>query len=266
MPMGPDFPGQAIDFIEPCSAALQRGTMAPAVTLQLQAMKLSKKLSPSIVEACRPESAPYRLWDTTVPQLHLRVQPSGVKSWNVQWSRTSTRALGKWPGVTVESARAKAKAVLVETDRLGAPLAVVEAAKPKASTLGEFIAGAYASWARGHLKDGATNINRMDGGYALRIPLDAIAEMHRVLRPGGVALVQDLSRDASPAAIDDEVQHMNLGRANAFVTKLILGTFLRRRAYTTSQLRELAGKSPFGACDIRHEGIGFELRLAKRSA
>ncbi|HEY9226740.1 MAG TPA: class I SAM-dependent methyltransferase [Gemmatimonadaceae bacterium] len=97
-------------------------------------------------------------------------------------------------------------------------------------------------------------------------PLDAIAEMHRVLRPGGVALVQDLSRDASPAAIDDEVQHMNLGRANAFVTKLILGTFLRRRAYTTSQLRELAGKSPFGACDIRHEGIGFELRLAKRSA
>jgi len=94
-------------------------------------MKQSKRLNPSTVEATKPEAAPYRIWDTLVPQLHLRVQPSGVKSWNVQWSRTSTRALGKWPGVTVDAARTRARAVLAETDQHGAPLAV---AKPKADT------------------------------------------------------------------------------------------------------------------------------------
>ncbi|MEN5394252.1 integrase family protein [Stenotrophomonas sp. TWI377] len=94
-------------------------------------MKQSKRLNPSTVEAAKPEAAPYRIWDTLVPQLHLRVQPSGVKSWNVQWSRTSTRALGKWPGVKVDAARTRARAVLAETDQHGAPLAV---AKPKADT------------------------------------------------------------------------------------------------------------------------------------
>lgn len=94
-------------------------------------MKQSKRLTSSTVEAAKPEATPYRIWDATVPQLHLRVQPSGVKSWNVQWSRSSTRALGKWPGVTVEAARTRARAVLAETDQHGAPLAV---ATPKSET------------------------------------------------------------------------------------------------------------------------------------
>lgn len=139
-------------------------------------MKLSKKLSPAIVDGAKPEASPYRLWDTTVPQLHLRVQPSGIKSWNVQWSRTSTRALGKWPGTTVEAARVKAKAVLVETDRLGAPQAVVDAAKPAAATLGQFIEGPYAAWARGHLKNSAANIKAtgVAWGHLYDKPLGAI--------------------------------------------------------------------------------------------
>lgn len=88
-------------------------------------MKLSKKLSPAVVEAAKPEADPYRVWDVSVPQLHLRVQPSGVKSWNVQFSRTSSRALGKWPGVTVEAARAAARRVLTEVAERGAPVPVI---------------------------------------------------------------------------------------------------------------------------------------------
>lgn len=122
-------------------------------------MKLSKKLSPALVEAAKPESAPYRIWDTTVPQLHLRVQPSGIKSWNVQWSRTSTKSLGKWPGVTVESARTKARAVLAETDQHGAPLAVVEASKPKPLTFGDFIREHYTPWAKANQKAGQATVD-----------------------------------------------------------------------------------------------------------
>lgn len=127
-------------------------------------MKLQKKLSPAIVEGQKSEADPYRVWDTVVPQLHLRVQPSGVKSWNVQWSRTSSRSLGKWPGVTVEAARTKAKAVLVETDSHGAPLAVIEAGKPaseKPTTLGAFISDHFAPWALAHQKAGRATIDAL---------------------------------------------------------------------------------------------------------
>ncbi len=113
-------------------------------------MKQSKRLTSSVVESAKPEEAPYRIWDTTVPQLHLRVQPSGVKSWNVQWSRTSTRALGKWPGVTVEAARTRARAVLAETDQHGAPLAVVT---PKSELT---VADACRDYVKGLTKDGRT--------------------------------------------------------------------------------------------------------------
>ncbi|MFT4196752.1 MAG: site-specific integrase [Pseudoxanthomonas sp.] len=131
-------------------------------------MKLSKKLSPAVVEAAKPEASPYRVWDTVVPQLHLRVQPSGIKSWNVQWSRTATKSLGKWPGVTVEAARAKAKAALVETDEHGAPVAVVEARKPVAEkpiTLGDFIRDHFAPWAVAHQKAGQATVDALEACF-----------------------------------------------------------------------------------------------------
>lgn len=112
---------------------------------------LRKKLSPAVVEGAKPEGAPYRIWDTTVPSLFLRVQPSGIKSFNVQWSRTSSRSLGKWPGCTVDAARSKAKEALVEVDQHGAPLAVIEAAKPLASaplTFAKYIEDFYEAYAR----------------------------------------------------------------------------------------------------------------------
>lgn len=93
-------------------------------------MKLTRKLSPVVVEGAKAGVDPYRLWDSTVPQLFVRVQPSGIKSFNVQWSRTSSRSLGKWPGLTVEAARRKARDALVETNQHGAPIAVVEASDP----------------------------------------------------------------------------------------------------------------------------------------
>ncbi len=137
--------------------------------MQLRAeMKLKQKLSHAVVEGHKASAVPYRVWDSEVPQLHLRVQPSGVKSWNVQWSRTSSRALGKWPGVTVESARAKARAVLVETDTHGAPVAVVEARKPVAEkpiTLGDFVGEHFAPWARANQKAGAATVAALEACF-----------------------------------------------------------------------------------------------------
>ena len=131
-------------------------------------MKLTKKLSPAIIEAAKPEVSPYRIWDAVVPQLHLRVQPTGIKTWNVQWDRSRTKSLGKWPGVTVDAARTRAKALLVETDTHGAPVAVIEAAKPAAEkpiTLGEFIIEHFTPWARAHQKQAQATLDALQACF-----------------------------------------------------------------------------------------------------
>jgi ubiquinone/menaquinone biosynthesis C-methylase UbiE len=94
-------------------------------------------------------------------------------------------------------------------------------------------------------------------------PGKAIDEMHRVLRDGGTAVIQDMWKDASDAAIRDEVNAMRLGPVNAFMTRRTLA-MLRRRAYTKEQFERLAAASAFGGCEIETSGIGIEVRLKKQ--
>ena len=93
-------------------------------------------------------------------------------------------------------------------------------------------------------------------------PGEAVAEMYRVLRDGGTAVIQDMWKDASDDAIREEVRGMRLGPLNAFMTRQSLGS-LRRRAYTTAQFERLAAASAFGGCTITANGIGLEVRLTK---
>ena len=96
------------------------------------------------------------------------------------------------------------------------------------------------------------------------LPRTALAEMHRVLRVGGTAVIQDMSHDATHADIEDEVDAMNLGRVSSFTTRATL-EMLKRRAYSPYEFRRLAEASPFGTCAITTEGIGLEVRLKKET-
>jgi ubiquinone/menaquinone biosynthesis C-methylase UbiE len=93
------------------------------------------------------------------------------------------------------------------------------------------------------------------------LPRTALAEMHRVLRAGGTAVIQDMSRDASHADIEAEVAAMHLGWLSSFTTKATLEG-LRNRAYSPLQLELLVAESPFQTCEITTSGIGLEVRLA----
>lgn len=93
-------------------------------------------------------------------------------------------------------------------------------------------------------------------------PVSALAEMHRVLRTGGTAVIEDMSSEASHADIESEVRKMDLGRVNAFMTTGTL-EMLRRRAYSPARFESLVAKSPFKTSVIRTEGIGLEVRLVK---
>ena len=94
-------------------------------------------------------------------------------------------------------------------------------------------------------------------------PARAIAEMHRVLRPGGLALVQDLRPDATNQAIADTVRSLNLDRVNAVITTWMFKHILVKRATSRQQLEAMAAASPFKTCEIAESPIGYEVVLRK---
>ena len=91
-------------------------------------------------------------------------------------------------------------------------------------------------------------------------PVAALNEMHRVLRPGGTAVIQDLNAAATRAEVAGEVRRMRLSPLNALATRFTLG-WLRRRAHPAAEFRRLAAASAFGDCAIDVEGVGVEVRL-----
>ncbi len=96
-------------------------------------------------------------------------------------------------------------------------------------------------------------------------PIQALNEIHRVLAPGGHALIYDLRKDASLEEIAAEVHKMRLSTFNTFLTRWAFRFVLLKRAYTRAALEEMVALSPFGTCEIKVDGIGFELGLAKQS-
>jgi ubiquinone/menaquinone biosynthesis C-methylase UbiE len=94
-------------------------------------------------------------------------------------------------------------------------------------------------------------------------PVRALSEMHRVLKPGGKALVIDLRPDVSATAIDAYVKGKGLGWVNSLLTKWIFRHMLVKRAYSQEQFRHMAAETPFGACEIREDALGMEVSLKK---
>ena len=116
-------------------------------------------LTRAIVDAAQPEAAEYRIWDTKVPGLCLRVHPGGSRVYYVQWGRNRRRAIGKPPALTLDMARTKALAVLNDAAANGEVPQGYEALDRFAGLLmAAHMVTAYASWAflgAGLLQSGA---------------------------------------------------------------------------------------------------------------
>lgn len=94
-------------------------------------------------------------------------------------------------------------------------------------------------------------------------PVEAIREMHRVLKLGGTALIIDLRGDASPADIRAAVHAMGLNALNRLLTQWAFKSLLLKNAYTVAQIRQMVAQTPFGECDIREDAIGMQVWLEK---
>jgi len=94
-------------------------------------------------------------------------------------------------------------------------------------------------------------------------PVAAMNEMHRVLKPGGRALIIDLRNDASMDDINAYIKRSDLGWANSFIFKVTFRYLLLPRAYSRQQFVDMASSSAFAGARIEASGIGFEVILQK---
>ena len=94
-------------------------------------------------------------------------------------------------------------------------------------------------------------------------PLAAMNEMHRVLKPGGRALILDLRKDASMNDINAYIKQSELGCANSIIYRMTFRYLLLPRAYSRQQFMDMASHSAFARAGIDASGIGFEVTLQK---
>ena len=94
-------------------------------------------------------------------------------------------------------------------------------------------------------------------------PHRALAEMHRVLRPGGTALVLDLRKDVPMSEIRRYFRAIGLSTINRWMTLAAFRFMLLKRAYTRGQLERMLADIPFRSKQIRLVDIGIELWLQK---
>ncbi len=78
------------------------------------------KLTKRSVEALEPKAESYFVWDSEIKGFGLRVMPSGVKTYQVQYrkgGRTRRASIGRHGTTTAEIARAKAKELMGEVSK-----------------------------------------------------------------------------------------------------------------------------------------------------
>lgn len=94
-------------------------------------------------------------------------------------------------------------------------------------------------------------------------PVEALNEMHRVLRPGCEAVIADLRKNASLDEIDRYVKQSGRSRIDAWMTRWVFRHVLLKRAYALDEFLDMAKQSRFGACQIEASGIALEVRFGK---
>lgn len=90
-------------------------------------------------------------------------------------------------------------------------------------------------------------------------PAKALAEMHRVLRQGGMALIVDLNRKASIKATKSIAENMGLKGITAYVA----GAIQRSGSYTRNEFESFISRTEFRSHEIRDSDLGFSIYLYK---
>ncbi|HOD52358.1 MAG TPA: site-specific integrase [Candidatus Hydrogenedentes bacterium] len=136
------------------------------------------ELNNKVIEKLQPEEKPLKVFDTTVPGFHLRIQPSGYRCYYVEYrkldGKKATYNVGSAELITLGQARKKAKEFLANRT-LGKDLAE-HRRQLRVHTLKSYLDDHYRLWVSAHRKTGEQTIYMVEKYFAsfLNSPIGAI--------------------------------------------------------------------------------------------
>lgn len=172
-------------------------------------MKL--KLTPRTIQGAKPFERPYEIRDTELKGLLLRVQPSGVKSFVMEFGRGQRRTIGNAMVLTIAQARTTARKWASDRDEGKLPPAARGAHRP--IKLGEFIEKHYAPWVEAERKAGSATVANLKAQFEFLYdkPLGAITAWQLDKFKS-----QRLKDDVAPATVNRD-----LDRIRAVLSKAV---------------------------------------------
>lgn len=89
-------------------------------------------------------------------------------------------------------------------------------------------------------------------------PVKALAEMRRVLRPGGTALLIDLRRDVHMSEIERYVNGLGVSWVSRALVRFTFRNMLIKRAYMLDEIRRMTIEAGWSEPRIESSALGFE--------
>jgi ubiquinone/menaquinone biosynthesis C-methylase UbiE len=140
----------------------------------------------------------------------------------------------------------------------------VEIEKRNASEAGVFVDFRQGNASAMTLPDSAFDFVICSAAFKnFKEPLQALNEMHRVLKPNGTALILDMNQAATKEDIENEIKRSGMKGFDRLIVKLSFQTFLKSGAYTQQDFEDLIARTAFPRHEIIKYGIGFQVWLDK---
>jgi integrase len=174
---------------------------------------MPEKLTKRTVEALKPQEQPYEVRDDGIQGLLVRVQPSGQKTFYLDYrlnGRRNRYKLGIYGNVSPEGARSLAQGVAGEVargvdpqERRKSDRARVE--RDKHSTLGAFLDERYEPWAVAHLKSATFQLARIRSDFE-----DKLSDSLQAFNPFQIEGIRQKWRKAGamPRSINRDIQRL----------------------------------------------------------